>query len=95
MHYGVGVNAIAQVPGKPPIVLLLTDAGFSSYQTTIATSRKLASEKMDVTDGIGTMSDTRWTNFYESMTEVEVFPKGLDIRQAYTLELVNKGIGKS
>ena len=46
-------------------------------------------------DGIGAMSDLRWKNFYDAMTDVEVFPKGLDVRRAYTLEFVNKGIGKA
>ena len=45
-------------------------------------------------DGIGAMSDERWKSFYESMVEVEVLPKGLDVGRAYTLEFVNKGIGK-
>ncbi len=46
-------------------------------------------------DGIGAMSDLRWKNFYDAMTDVEVFPKRLDVRRAYTLEFVNKGIGKA
>jgi len=41
------------------------------------------------------MSDARWSGFYESMTDVEVLPKGLDARQAYTLDFVNKGIGRN
>ena len=146
--------SIAEALGKPPVVLMLADAGFSSYQTTIATSRKLATEKREVvqrfvdatlegwsqylkggpateaanalikqanpeqtddrlafavrtmnergivrsgdalTEGIGAMSDARWRGFYDSMTDVEVMPKGLDVRQAYTLEFVNKGVGK-
>lgn len=146
--------SIAQALGKPPVVLMLADAGFSSYQTTIATSRKLATEKREVvqrfvdatlegwsqylkggpateaanalikqanpeqtddrlafavrtmnergivrsgdalTEGIGAMSDARWRGFYDSMTDVEVMPKGLDVRQAYTQEFVNKGVGK-
>lgn len=146
--------SIAQALGQPPVVLMLADAGFSSYQTTIATSRKLATEKREVvqrfvdatlegwsqylkggpateaanaqikqanpeqtddrlafavrtmnergivrsgdalTEGIGAMSDARWRGFYDSMTDVEVMPKGLDVRQAYTLEFVNKGVGK-
>jgi len=45
-------------------------------------------------DGVGAMSDERWKSFYESMVEVEVLPKGLDVGRAYTLEFVNKGIGK-
>jgi len=146
--------SIAQALGKPPEVLLIADAGFSAYQTTIAISRKLASEKKeliqrfvdatlegwaqylkggpaveaanalikrdnpDQTDdriayaikvlnergivmsgdavkgGIGAMSDARWQGFYESMVDVEVLPKGLDVSRAYTLEFVNKGVGK-
>lgn len=148
------VYSIAQALGKQPEVLLIADAGFSAYQTTIAISRKLASDKKELiqrfvdatlegwsqylaggpateaanalikkdnpeqTDdrihhaikelnargivrsgdalagGIGAMSDARWQGFYDSMVDVDVLPKGLDPRQAYTLEFVNKGIGK-
>ncbi|HSH99201.1 MAG TPA: ABC transporter substrate-binding protein [Reyranella sp.] len=149
------VYSIAQALGKPPEALLIADAGFSAYQTTIAISRKLASEKKDLIErfvdatlegwaqylkggpaieaanalikrdnpeqtddrilhaikelsargivlsgdalagGIGAMSDRRWADFYHSMTDVEVLPKGLDVRQAYTLDFVNKGIGRN
>ena len=44
--------------------------------------------------GIGAMSAERWKSFYELMTEVDVLPKGLDVTRAYSLEFVNKGIGK-
>ena len=47
-----------------------------------------------LTGGVGAMSDARWKDFYDSMTDVDVLPKGLDVRQAYTLEFVNKGIGR-
>jgi NitT/TauT family transport system substrate-binding protein len=146
--------SIAKALGKPPEVMLIADAGFSSYQTTIAISRRLATEKKELiqrfvdatlegwtqyleggpaiaaanalimrdnpdqtddriryaikvlnergivlsgdalTNGIGAMSDRRWQGFYDSMVDVDVFPKGLDVRQAYTLDFVNKGIGK-
>ena len=146
--------SIAQALGREPPVLLIADAGFSAYQTTIAISRKLATEKRDLiqrfvdatlegwaqylkggpaieaanalikkanpeqtddriqyaikvlnergivlsgdalTGGIGAMSDARWKSFYESMVEVDVLPKGLDVARAYTLDFVNKGIGK-
>ena len=146
--------SIAQALGRPPSVLLIADAGFSAYQTTIAISRRVAAEKRDLVqrfvdatlegwaqylkggpgiaaanalikqanpeqtddriayaikvlaergivlsgdalkDGIGAMSDARWKSFYDSMVEVEVLPKGLDVARAYTLEFVNKGIGK-
>ncbi len=41
------------------------------------------------------MSDKRWSDFYHSMTDVGVLPPGLDVRQAYTLEFVNKGLGRN
>jgi NitT/TauT family transport system substrate-binding protein len=148
------VYSIAQALGRQPEVLLIADAGFSAYQTTIAISKKLAAEKKELiqrfvdatlegwaqyleggpaiaaanalikkdnpeqtddriahaireliargivrsgdalTGGIGAMSDARWQGFYESMVDVDVLPKGLDPRQAYTLQFVNKGIGK-
>jgi len=45
-------------------------------------------------DGIGAMSAERWKSFYDSMVAVGVLPTGLDVARAYTLEFVNKGIGK-
>ena len=48
-----------------------------------------------LTGGIGAMSDARWKSFYDSMTDVDVLPKGLDVTKAYTLDFVNKGIGKA
>ncbi|MBX9947108.1 MAG: ABC transporter substrate-binding protein [Reyranella sp.] len=45
-------------------------------------------------DGIGAMSMARWRGFYDEMAEVGVVPKGLDVGAAYTLDFVNKGIGK-
>ncbi|MBL0897946.1 MAG: ABC transporter substrate-binding protein [Reyranella sp.] len=146
--------SIAQAIGRPPPLLLIADAGFSAYQTTIAISRKLAGEKRDLiqrfvdatlegwaqylkggpaieaanalikkanpeqtddriayairllnergivmsgdalTGGIGAMSDARWQGFYRSMVDVGVLPAGLDVGRAYTLDFVNKGIGK-
>ena len=146
--------SIAQAIGRMPPYLLLADAGFSAYQTTIAISRKQASEKRDLiqrfvdatlegwaqylkggpaieaanalikkanpeqTDdriqyaikvmnergivmsgdalqgGVGAMTDARWQGFYQSMIDVDVLPKGLDVSRAYTLDFVNKGIGK-
>jgi NitT/TauT family transport system substrate-binding protein len=135
--------SIAQALGREPKVLLIADAGFSPYQTTIAISRKLATEKKELiqrfvdaslegwakylkggpaieaandlikkhnpeqTDdriryaikvlnqrGIGAMSDARWQGFYDSMVDVGVLPKELNVKQAYTLDFVNKGVGK-
>ena len=43
--------------------------------------------------GIGAMTDVRWKHFYETMVDAGVFPPGLDLARAYSLEFVNKGIG--
>jgi NitT/TauT family transport system substrate-binding protein len=47
-----------------------------------------------LTLGIGAMTDARWERFYNSMAAVDVLPKGLDWKTAYSLEFTNKGIGK-
>jgi NitT/TauT family transport system substrate-binding protein len=43
--------------------------------------------------GIGAMTDARWKSFYDIMSDVDVFPKNLDVTKAYSLDFVNKGIG--
>lgn len=43
--------------------------------------------------GIGAMTDERWQRFYDTMTAAGTFPKGLDVKKAYSLEFINKGIG--
>ncbi len=145
--------AIEKEAGIKPVVHLIADYGFDSYNTTLNTSRKLITGKKDVVQrfvdaslkgwadylkggdgwakanelilkanaemsqdkishatkvmnehgmvrsgdalklGIGAMTDARWKNFYETMSEAGAFPKGIDYKKAYTLEFVNKGIG--
>jgi NitT/TauT family transport system substrate-binding protein len=43
--------------------------------------------------GIGAMTDARWTEFYHSMADVGVYPKGLDVTKAYTTRFVDKRVG--
>jgi NitT/TauT family transport system substrate-binding protein len=43
--------------------------------------------------GIGAMTDVRWASFYKTMTEAGAFPAGLDVKKAYNLDFINKGIG--
>ena len=141
--------------GADPVPLLIADAGYDNYNTTIALSRKMATEKKELVQrfvdatlegwsqylkggeaiaeanalirkdnpdmtqdkidyaikvmndsglvrsgdalslGIGCMTETRWQSFYAKMAEVGVVPKGLDVRKAFTLDFVNKGIGKA
>jgi len=145
--------AIEKEAGIKPVVHLIADYGFDSYNTTFNTSVKLIREKKDVVQrfvdasikgwveylkggegwskanelilkangemslekvqhatkvmkeygivqsgdaqklGIGAMTDARWKNFYETMSEAGAFPKGVDYKQAYSLEFVNKGVG--
>lgn len=46
------------------------------------------------TGGIGCMTADRWQAFYDQMVGVDLFPAGIDVTQAYTLEHVCKGVGK-
>jgi NitT/TauT family transport system substrate-binding protein len=46
-----------------------------------------------LTKGIGAMTDERWKDFYEKMVKAGVVKSGIDYKQAYTLEFVNKGVG--
>jgi len=145
--------AIQKESGIQPVVHLIADAGYESYQTTLNTSQRLIASKPDVLHrfvtatlegwaeyvkggevatpanalikkfnpdmsddkiafaqkvmsdsgivrsgdalklGIGAMTEARWKRFYEQMTNVGVFPAGLDVAKAYNLQFVNKGIG--
>ncbi len=48
-----------------------------------------------LTLGVGAMTDARWTNFYNQMRDAGVFPAGIDIRRAYSLQFINKGVGRA
>jgi NitT/TauT family transport system substrate-binding protein len=43
--------------------------------------------------GIGAMTDEHIADFYAKMVKAKVVPDGLDIKNAYTLDFVNKGVG--
>jgi NitT/TauT family transport system substrate-binding protein len=43
--------------------------------------------------GIGVMTDERWAAFYRSMADAGVYPKGIDVTNAYTMRFVNKRVG--
>lgn len=45
------------------------------------------------TQGIGCMTDERWTSYYDRMVEVGLFEAGIDITQAYSTAYVCKGLG--
>lgn len=43
--------------------------------------------------GCGAMTDARWQSFYEGMRDVGLYPAGMDFKQAYSLDFVNKRVG--
>ena len=43
--------------------------------------------------GIGAMTDERWKSFYDTMVAAGVYQAGLPIRNAYSLDFVNKRVG--
>jgi NitT/TauT family transport system substrate-binding protein len=71
----------------------MTD-GEIAYSLKVMNERGIVMSGDALTLGIGAMTDARWARFYASMVEVGVLPKGLDPKKAYTLEFVNKGVGK-
>src|SRR5437660_2577014 len=44
-------------------------------------------------NGIGAMSDDRYTSFFNKMVKAGVVKSDLDFRKSYTLRFVNKGVG--
>ena len=64
------------------------------YAVKVMNERGIVLSGDALSSGIGAMSDRRWQDFYRQMADVDVFPKGLDVHRAYTLDFVNKGIGK-
>jgi NitT/TauT family transport system substrate-binding protein len=43
--------------------------------------------------GIGAMTNERWAEFYRSMADAGVYPKGLDVKKGYALRFVDQRIG--
>jgi NitT/TauT family transport system substrate-binding protein len=43
--------------------------------------------------GIGAMTHERWDRFYQGMVQAGVYPAGLELRRAYSLDFVNKRVG--
>jgi NitT/TauT family transport system substrate-binding protein len=44
--------------------------------------------------GIGAMTVARWQQMFEAMTEGGAYPRDLDWRSAFTLDFVNRGLGR-
>lgn len=47
-----------------------------------------------LTMGIGAMTDARMKDFFDKMVKAGLFKANLDYKKSYTLQFVNKGVGK-
>lgn len=65
------------------------------YALKVMKERGIVQSGDALTLGIGAMTDVRWASFYKTMTEAGVFPTGIDLKKAYSLEFINKGVGKA
>lgn len=70
----------------------MTDA-LLTYGRDVMKSRGIVDSGDALKLGIGAMTDARWEQFYRSMVDVGVYPKGLDVREAYTLQFVDHRVG--
>ena len=64
-----------------------------AYGLRIMQERRIVTDNEAATLGIGAMTHERWDRFYATMRENGVYPAGLDLRRAYSLEFVNRRIG--
>ncbi|MGQ3303367.1 MAG: ABC transporter substrate-binding protein [Phenylobacterium sp.] len=65
------------------------------YAIKVMTENGIVMSGDATTLGIGAMTDARWQAFYVQMRDAGVFPAGIDVKKAYDLRFVNKGVGKS
>jgi NitT/TauT family transport system substrate-binding protein len=70
----------------------MTDA-LLAYGRDVMKKRGIVDSSDALQLGIGAMTDARWQAFYSSMADVGVYPKGLDVTQAYTLRFVDQRVG--
>ena len=63
--------AIAQALGRMPEVLLIADAGFSSYQTTIDISRKMATDKKELVQRFVNATLEGWAQYLKGGPAIE------------------------
>jgi NitT/TauT family transport system substrate-binding protein len=43
--------------------------------------------------GIGAMTDARWKDFFDTMSKAGLYPAGMDYKQAYALQFIDKKVG--
>lgn len=90
--------SIARAIGRPPSVLLIADAGFGAYQTTIAISRKMAADKKDLVRRFVDASLEGWAQYLKGGPGIEAAnalikqanPEQTDDRIAYAIRVLNE-----
>lgn len=96
--------SIEQALGRPPVVLLIADAGFSAYNTTIAISRRMATEKKDLVQRFVNASLEGWAQYLKGGPGIaaanalikQANPEQTDDRLAYAIKVLNqRGIAMS
>jgi NitT/TauT family transport system substrate-binding protein len=70
----------------------MTDA-LLTYGRNVMTTHGIVDSGDALKLGIGAMTDARWAEYYGSMADVGVYPKGLDVTKAYTLRFVDHRVG--
>ena len=70
----------------------MTDA-LIAYGISVMKTHGILTSGDAATLGIGAMTAERWAEFYKTTTEAGIYPKGLDITKAYTLQFVNHKVG--
>ena len=90
--------SIQHALGRPPVVLLLADAGYSAYQTTIAISRRMATEKKDLVQRFVDASLEGWAQYLKGGPGIAAAnalikhanPEQTDERIAYAIRVLNE-----
>jgi NitT/TauT family transport system substrate-binding protein len=90
--------SIERETGKPPVVLLIADAGFSAYQTTIAIPRRLAAEKKDLVQRFVDATLEGWSQYLRGGPGIaaantlikQANPEQTDERIAYAIRVLNE-----
>ena len=89
--------SIERETGKAPVVLLIADAGFSAYQTTIAASRQLATGRKELVQRFVDATLEGWKQYLEGGPGIaaanalikQANPEQTDERIAYALRVLN------
>jgi NitT/TauT family transport system substrate-binding protein len=66
-----------------------------AYAIKVMNEKGIVNSGDALTLGVGAMTDVRWARFYNEMAAAGAFPTGVDFKKAYSLEFINKGVGRA